>query len=73
MNKYKQFAKRAREVGHRYSSCERKRVFDTREEAFQKGQEVYHCKYCGKWHRTGQIHKLVSFSKRKDLKQGLEV
>lgn len=36
----------------RQRSCTRKRAFDTREDAVQKGSVPYRCHYCGKWHRA---------------------
>jgi hypothetical protein len=51
--------KGAREF-RRWKMCERKRKYATREEAFQKGQEVYQCKHCGYWHRSGSLASLVA-------------
>jgi hypothetical protein len=45
-------------------SCERKRAYETEAEAKSNGMGVYHCIYCGKWHRTsgtlGHPRKLYS-------------
>jgi hypothetical protein len=45
---------------NRWKSCARKRAFETPEAAFQKGQSAYQCNYCGKWHRSGALAKLVA-------------
>jgi len=44
---------------HRWKSCERKRAYESAELARQKGQDVYLCQFCGKWHRTSGITKLL--------------
>lgn len=44
----------------KWKACERKRAYDTKEDAFQKGQQSYLCRYCGKWHRSGELGKLVA-------------
>ncbi len=44
---------------NRWKSCIRKRAYDTEAEAFQKGQSSYRCKFCGKWHRSGALTKLI--------------
>jgi hypothetical protein len=59
MNKYGKLAKIARERSHRERSCESKRRYATKEEAYCKNQEVYRCKYCGGWHRSGVLFRVV--------------
>ena len=44
---------------NRWKACTRKRAFETQAEAFQKGQSCYRCKFCGKWHRSGALTKLI--------------
>lgn len=39
--------------------CLRKRPFESKEDAQSlrpKDFEVYHCRFCGKWHRTSKPH-----------------
>jgi hypothetical protein len=44
----------------RWKSCQRKRAYATEAEAIQKGQRHYHCKHCGKWHRSGALAKFIN-------------
>lgn len=64
MNKYIRFSKTHLVI--KYNACGRKKAFDNKEDAYQKGQDSYECYYCGKWHRTsikkGRISKLKGFS-----------
>lgn len=64
MNKYKSESRKARKANARLHACERKVAYDTAEAAYQKGQESYRCKYCGKWHRSGSFSKLLSKVKK---------
>lgn len=64
-NKYEAESRRAQAEMHRLRSCERKAGFDTEEAAFQKGQSIYICQYCGKWHRSGWLGKLVARVRKK--------
>lgn len=48
----------------KWKTCDRKKAYDTREAAFQKGQEVYQCRYCGKFHRSGSLSKLIATVRR---------
>jgi hypothetical protein len=50
MNKYKQFSKAHLSI--KYNMCGRKKAFDNKKDAYQKGQESYECICCGKWHRA---------------------
>ena len=47
----------------RWKACGRKRRFESLEEAYQKGQSTYKCRYCGGWHRAtapeGTLRKLT--------------
>jgi hypothetical protein len=43
----------------RWKTCERKKKFESADAAFQKGQHVYQCRYCGKWHRSGALTKFI--------------
>jgi hypothetical protein len=47
-----------------WKSCLRKKAFPTAEAAYQKGQEIYRCRYCGLWHRTGGTLKLLAQLRR---------
>lgn len=60
MNKYAQFSK-AKQKAKKYlkeRSCERKKKYETIDEAKQDGAQLtYQCKYCGKFHATASIFK----------------
>jgi Zn-finger protein len=43
-----------------WKTCTRKKAYPSREAAFQKGQEVYQCRYCHQFHRSGSLSKLVA-------------
>lgn len=57
-NKYKGMSQVA--AYRRWRACDRKVAYNTEEEAFQKGQAVYRCRYCGKFHRSGSLATLVA-------------
>lgn len=48
----------------KWKTCTRKRAYPTREAAFQKGQEVYRCRYCRQFHRSGSLSKLVALVRK---------
>ena len=52
-NKYKELSK-AKDV-ILDNRCRNKVQYGTKEEAYQKGQDSYHCGTCHKWHRTSII------------------
>lgn len=64
MNKYKAESRRARKAYRKNKACGWKRAYATQEDAFQKGQNVYHCKYCKQWHRTGAMAELIAWVSR---------
>lgn len=49
MNKYDHFSKVYIHVIK--NACGRKKSFNTKEEAYQKGQDSYECFWCHKYHR----------------------
>ncbi len=59
MNKYKHLSDEARKLRSKIKMCLSKRSYETKEEAYQKGQEIYKCKHCGKWHRSGQLSRFM--------------
>lgn len=65
MNKYKHLSKKAQQLRSKMKMCLTKRSYETKEEAYQKGQRIYQCKHCGKWHRSGQFAKFLSDLKYK--------
>lgn len=69
-NKYKHFARKAQEERRRERMCGRKTAYESRAAAETKGQEVYECPYCGKWHRTSKVSRLVAKLKRKEKRRG---
>ena len=60
MNKYKSLSRRSQRMRIKKTMCTDKVAFETKESAYQKGQQCYQCKYCGKWHRSGKIAKLIA-------------
>jgi hypothetical protein len=65
MNKYAEQSRQAQWELKRRRRCLRKKVFDTEEEAAAcPGQTPYLCEFCGKWHRTSQVVKLVRKCRR---------
>ena len=66
MNKYISFSKSAKEERKRKKSCDSKTKFDSPQEAYQKGQTFYLCKYCGKYHRSGSLSRLIAFVRKRD-------
>lgn len=48
----------------KWKACGRKRAYETEAEAFQKGQQTYLCRYCGKWHRSGALRTLIERVKK---------
>lgn len=52
----------------RWKACDRKTAYESEAAAFQKGQRAYHCRYCGKWHRTSGIIQLVNVVRRGGIK-----
>jgi hypothetical protein len=67
-NKYDKESKKAQRKArkaHGKSVCEKKKAYETREEAHQKGQEVYKCKFCKKWHRSGSLINLLAKTKKR--------
>jgi ribosomal protein L44E len=57
MNKYQYLAQESRNSIRRFIGCERKRAFDTEQDArdTQPSQEAYKCTFCDKWHLTNVI------------------
>jgi hypothetical protein len=55
MNKYDELAKRRRLSRKMQRACKSKRRYETAEAAYQKGQQVYQCRYCYGFHRSGKF------------------
>lgn len=53
-NKYAHESRVAQKMRRVERGCLYKKAWNSPEEAVQKGQAVYHCEYCGKWHRTSK-------------------
>lgn len=69
MNKYKRLAKKSREMTIKAQSCDRKKKFNNKSEAeLNKGQDVYLCRFCGKWHRSGSIGRTLIKLRGKNFK-----
>lgn len=60
MDKYKTFKVEARKMRSKKKMCLDKKQYETKQEAFQQGQNCYKCKHCGKWHRSGKIAKFIT-------------
>lgn len=58
-DKYKHLKKKIHKQRSKEKMCLNKVAFETQELAYQKGQANYKCKYCGKWHRSGQMTKFI--------------
>lgn len=41
-------------------ACLSKKAFATADEARQPGQDIYRCRHCGQWHRTGAAAALAA-------------
>ena len=59
MNKYKSLSRKLRKERAKEKMCLNKKAYETKEFAYQKGQESYNCKHCGKWHRSGKMTKFI--------------
>jgi hypothetical protein len=64
-NKYRSESMAAQQAARKLKACESKASYETEDEAMQKGQDHYRCRYCGKWHRSGAFRKLVNQLKRR--------
>jgi len=75
MDKYKDQKEQIHEQIRREKMCLNKLTFNTKEEAFLKGQRVYKCKFCEKWHRSGQQAKFIAELKSigKPIESGLKI
>lgn len=60
MNKYAAQARRLKRARYQERSCATKKRFASREEAFQVGQAIYACKFCGGWHRSGTVFQFAA-------------
>jgi len=67
-NKYLEYSKLAKQQRLKRRSCTAKRAFDTPEQAYQKGQQVYQCPFCGKYHRSGAFANLRAKLRKKRLR-----
>lgn len=52
MNKYASASRRAQLEAYRRRSCDGKRRYASRETAVHPNTTVYHCRFCGGWHRS---------------------
>ena len=59
MNKYAAHSRRIQRRRKRLLGCDRKVPYPSRDAAMQKGQDVYHCRFCGQRHRTGSLAQLA--------------
>lgn len=59
MDKYIKLRNKLHKERRIEKSCKNKKSFSTKEEAILKNQDVYKCRYCGNFHRTTQLLKLI--------------
>lgn len=66
MNKYARYSKveSTRAALQRFAMCEVKRPYTRRRYARRTGNDVYFCRYCGKWHTSGLIGRLAAQSRK---------
>ena len=64
MNKYEEQSKKAQKARVKWRTCERKKAYDSEKEAEIKNQTTYRCRYCGKWHRSGSLTRLINRLKK---------
>lgn len=69
MNKYRAQSKAAHREYKKLRACIRKVRFDTADEARRKGQDIYQCKHCGGWHRSGSVYTLANTLLRKHARR----
>lgn len=67
MNKYINLSRLARRSRAIERGCLNKVTFETEESAYQKGQQYYRCKNCGKWHRSGKLSKFIARIRNKKV------
>lgn len=60
MNKYRKQAREARQKRKQQKSCTSKVAYPTEAAAAATGGQYYHCSYCGQYHRTEKLNKLLS-------------
>lgn len=66
MNKYKLASIAAQARRRKWQACDRKRKYKTAVEArHSTNQEVYKCRYCSFFHRSGQIETIIGVSRKK--------
>lgn len=67
-DKYKHLKRKARAERRKKKSCSSKKAYETKEEAYQKGQTFYKCKHCGKFHRSGKMTTFIRELEKKSIK-----
>lgn len=67
-DKYRSLKRKAQKLRAKKKMCLSKKQFETEKDAFQKGQAIYKCKHCGKWHRSGKMAKFIVEITRKKFK-----
>jgi len=60
MNKYKNLQRKAQKVRKRERMCTNKATYETYELAYQKGQTIYQCRFCKKFHRSGKLETFIN-------------
>ncbi len=63
-NKYRAQSKAAQRARRKIRMCERKVGFLNAAAARQPGQDIYKCRHCELWHRTGQLASLLALTRR---------
>jgi Zn-finger protein len=63
-NKYRAQSRAAQAERRKFRMCDRKVGYATPDEARQRGQDIYQCKHCHLWHRTGQLASLLALTRK---------
>ncbi len=59
-NKYKNLNKKIHKLRHKTNMCLNKKAYINKEEAFQKNQTSYQCKYCKLWHNSHKVQQFIN-------------
>jgi len=60
MNKYLAESRASQRARRKRRMCDDKVRYPTAEAARQKGQDIYFCKHCRHWHRSGAVAQLAA-------------
>jgi len=69
VNKYKQGSRDAQKRRRQFNDCLRKASYPSKQAAEIKGQQVYKCPHCKKWHRTTGFSRTLEAVKKTKKKR----